>query len=86
MPVARFVVRGRVQGVGFRAYVVQQAELQGWNGEVWNRRDGAVELIVEAPDTAIVAEVLKAGPGWVQEVFQDEASSTTVGFHVGPTR
>jgi acylphosphatase len=41
----RVVVRGRVQGVGFRAFVEDEAHrlrLQGW---VRNRRDGSVEAV-----------------------------------------
>jgi acylphosphatase len=37
------VIRGRVQGVGFRWFVVQRARAHGLRGRVWNRADGAVE-------------------------------------------
>ena len=43
------VVRGRVQGVGFRWFVQRTAadlELAGW---VMNRHDRAVELVAEGP-------------------------------------
>ena len=39
----RFVVRGRVQGVNFRATAAEQARGLGLTGRVWNRSDGAVE-------------------------------------------
>lgn len=58
------VVKGRVQGVGFRAYVEDEAlrrNLQGW---VRNRRDGSVEAVfagtAEAVDDMIAA--CRAGP------------------------
>ena len=43
MSAKRFVVRGRVQGVNFRATAAQQARGLGLNGRIWNRDDGAVE-------------------------------------------
>ncbi len=39
----RFIVRGRVQGVMFRAGAAQEARRLGLTGRVWNRDDGAVE-------------------------------------------
>lgn len=44
---ARFVVRGRVQGVNFRADAVREAMAHGLTGCVWNTDDDAVELIAE---------------------------------------
>ena len=43
MNAVRVVVRGRVQGVGFRAWVVREATALGVEGEVRNRPDGSVE-------------------------------------------
>ena len=56
----RFVVRGLVQGVNFRASVVQEASARRLTGRVWNRDDGAVELVVEG-DEATLAELA----GWL---------------------
>ena len=39
----RFVVRGRVQGVGFRYFVLSRARLLGLHGWVRNLPDGSVE-------------------------------------------
>jgi len=39
------VFRGRVQGVGFRAFVEDEAARTGVEGWVRNRRDGTVEAI-----------------------------------------
>jgi acylphosphatase len=45
-PVARrFVVRGRVQGVGFRWFVEREAHLLGVAGWVRNNSDGSVEVL-----------------------------------------
>ena len=43
MNAVRVVVRGRVQGVGFRAWVVREATALGVEGVVRNRPDGSVE-------------------------------------------
>jgi acylphosphatase len=43
----RFVVRGRVQGVGFRYFVREYAQIEGLHGWVTNRADGAVEVFAE---------------------------------------
>lgn len=40
----RYIVSGRVQGVGFRNYVEHVAEKLGVSGYVRNRRDGSVEV------------------------------------------
>ncbi|MGH2499513.1 MAG: acylphosphatase [Candidatus Limnocylindria bacterium] len=61
---ARFVVRGTVQGVYFRAEAAAAARRLGLSGRVWNRADGAVGLVAEG-DEAALAELerwLHAGP------------------------
>ncbi len=40
----RFVVRGRVQGVGFRWFVEREAHILGVAGWVRNNHDGSVEV------------------------------------------
>jgi acylphosphatase len=59
METRRCVVRGRVQGVGFRWYVTRNAEVLGVRGTVRNRRDGAVEVVLQADDPAAVADLLE---------------------------
>ena len=54
----RVLISGRVQGVSYRAWTVQQAEGRGLRGWVRNRREGTVEATVNGvPHTA--------GPGSV---------------------
>lgn len=52
---ARFVVRGVVQGVNFRATTVREAARLGLTGRVWNRDDGAVETIAEGSAAALAS-------------------------------
>jgi len=41
----RFMVRGRVQGVGFRWFVEREAHILGISGWVRNNADGTVEVL-----------------------------------------
>jgi acylphosphatase len=43
----RFVVRGRVQGVGFRWFVEREAHMLGIAGWVRNNHDGSVEVLAQ---------------------------------------
>ncbi len=43
----RFVVRGRVQGVGFRWFVEREAHILGVAGWVRNNGDGSVEVLAQ---------------------------------------
>ena len=72
------VIRGRVQGVGYRAWTEYTAIDHGLEGWVRNRRDGAVEAVFAGAPQA-VAEMIEAcrrGPpaGCVDEV--DERDGT----------
>jgi acylphosphatase len=49
----RFVVSGRVQGVGFRFFTVDAARREGLNGWVMNRQDGRVEVQAEGDREAV---------------------------------
>lgn len=54
----RLVISGRVQGVGFRQWMVEKAQALGLSGWVRNRLDGSVEALV-AGDIAAVEEFLR---------------------------
>jgi DNA ligase D-like protein (predicted 3'-phosphoesterase) len=60
----RALVRGHVQGVGFRDATVRRARSLGVLGWVRNREDGAVEVHAEGPSAAVEALVafLRDGP------------------------
>lgn len=70
----RFVVRGRVQGVGFRFFVLRQARLVGLAGTVRNLPDGAVEVLAWGGDAALTSlrAALGEGPGHARVDAVDE--------------
>jgi acylphosphatase len=47
------LVRGKVQGVGFRAFVEHHAIQRGLSGWVRNRRDGSVEAVFAGPAKSV---------------------------------
>ena len=59
------LVRGMVQGVGFRYFVLRTARAAGLTGFVKNLRDGSVEVVAEGPRDALerFAGVVAEGPG-----------------------
>ena len=63
---ALLIVRGRVQGVGFRWFVVKRARALGVTGWVRNRPDGAVEAEGEGDRDTLerwIAAVREGPPG-----------------------
>ena len=58
MAAKRLTIAGRVHGVGYRAWMVEQAERLGVSGWVRNRRDGTIEALVDG-DVASVEELLR---------------------------
>jgi acylphosphatase len=53
VPAALFLVRGRVQGVGFRWFVWREAQRLGLRGIVRNLPDGSVEVMAEGLEKAL---------------------------------
>ena len=51
------VIRGRVQGIGFRAWTEYTAMERGLQGWVRNRRDGSVEALFVGPPDAVAAMI-----------------------------
>lgn len=60
---AEIVVEGRVQGVGYRAFVERRAALLGLVGYVMNLPDGRVRVHVEGDRTVIEALITDLGAG-----------------------
>ncbi len=87
---ARFVITGRVQGVGFRAWARHEARRRGLRGWVRNRHDGSVEALAIGEPVAIdaFAEACRRGPGmaWVDGVSRAPAKDDgSPGFEERPT-
>jgi acylphosphatase len=57
------VIRGRVQGIGFRAWTKYTALERGLQGWVRNRRDGAVEALFVGPPDAVAAMITACHQG-----------------------
>jgi acylphosphatase len=55
--IQQVMIRGRVQGVGYRAWLEHQARVCKLEGWVRNRRDGSVEALFAGPPT-VVAEMV----------------------------
>lgn len=65
METCRCIVKGRVQGVGFRWFVMRNAEDLGVTGTVRNRPDGTVEAVLQSESEGPVGslvERIRQGP------------------------
>jgi len=64
LTIRHLIIRGRVQGVGYRAFVEDEADLRGLEGFVRNRRDGTVEAVIAGSAEAVTAmiEACRRGP------------------------
>lgn len=66
------IIFGDVQRVGFRSFVLRQAQDLRCVGWVKNREDGAVEVVAEGPKEKLeeLVRVCKRGPdvAWVKQV------------------
>ncbi len=62
--IRRVAIRGRVQGVGFRAWTEHEATRRGLEGWARNRRDGSVEAVFAGPSEAVagMVEACRRGP------------------------
>ena len=61
--VVRLRVRGRVQGVAFRAWTADMAQERGLSGWVRNRRDGSVEAFFAGTREAVEAMIAQCREG-----------------------
>jgi len=61
--IRHIVVRGKVQGVGFRAFVEHHALQRGLAGWVRNRRDGSVEGVFAGPEKSVLGMIKACGVG-----------------------
>lgn len=80
MEVMRHVnIRGRVQGVGYRAWTEYTALERGLQGWVRNRRDGSVEALFVGPPEVVAAMIAACndGPPGARVETIDQRDGTT---------
>jgi acylphosphatase len=84
----RFLISGRVQGVGFRAFAYDAARREGVSGSARNLVDGRVEVVAEGEAEAIerLERALQQGPvgAYVSDVETEALPPTGrhPGFHI----
>lgn len=82
------LVSGRVQNVGYRAFVLRYARALGLSGTVRNLPSGQVEVIAEGDEKSLehLLALLKQGPPAARvtdvSVQWEDASGTETGFHI----
>ena len=87
MNAKRLLIAGRVQGVGYRMWMMQKVTALGLSGWVRNRADGKVEALI-AGDMAAVEEMSRAcrrGPRLAEVSSIDEEMADPpeeLGFHL----
>lgn len=87
MAAYRYMVSGRVQGVGYRYFVLQEAQSLGVSGFAKNLADGRVEVVGEGPDEVLLAfeNRLRQGPAFADVVSLERCTITPRGdrgFHI----
>jgi acylphosphatase len=84
----RFVIGGRVQGVGFRVFVEARAAVEGVHGYVRNLPDGRVEALVEGDEASVdrVEAAVRRGPAGARvetcDVEDVEPTRRATGFAI----
>jgi acylphosphatase len=84
----RFLVRGRVQGVGFRWFVEREAHMLGIAGWVRNNHDGSVEVLAQGTREQLsgLHSRLREGPRAARvdavEVSETEAVAGLASFRI----
>ena len=83
-----FVVRGRVQNVGYRFFVEEAARREGLTGFVRNRPDGSVEVRAEGDREAVdrFEHKVRVGPPAARvddvQIHEDVPTTRMDGFRV----
>ena len=84
----RYIVKGRVQRVGFRFFVEDAAQREGIQGYVRNQHDGSVEIVAEGDLEALqrFEMAVRRGPSGARvedvDTIEVEPSSRFAGFRV----
>ena len=77
--IRQVTIRGRVQGVGFRYWVEQEAMARGLEGWVRNRRNGSVEALFAGPADVVagmIALCRRGPPSARVEALEEEPASS----------
>ena len=63
-----FYFSGRVQGVGFRYFVLREATRRGIGGWVRNCEDGSVQMLLQGEEQAVqlLLQLIREGTVWIQ--------------------
>lgn len=90
MQAKRLTIRGRVHGVGYRAWMMQEAGKLGLDGWVRNRLDGSVEALLygEADAVEELVRACRRGPRMAEVSEIDETLDeppADPGFSMWPT-
>lgn len=81
-------ISGKVQGVGFRAFVLRNAREAGVNGWVKNTYDGRVEVIFAGNKSQVnkMINMVNQGPRWARvekvDVKDEPYNENLTGFHI----
>jgi acylphosphatase len=78
----RLIIRGNVQGVGFRWATQREARRLGATGSVRNRPDGSVEVVVDSADAtsaALISWLNDGPPGATVTSVETEKTAPTGG-------
>jgi acylphosphatase len=83
----RFLISGRVQGVGFRYFTQDAAMHDGVTGYVRNLPDGRVEALIEGEEEAVtrVERRIRVGPGGARVEHVDVSTETPSGVYTSFT-
>jgi Acylphosphatases len=84
----RYVITGRVQGVGFRWFTHDAAACEGLHGWVRNLADGSVEVVVDGDEASVdrLGAAVRRGPGSARverlDVEDIAPAGRTTGFEI----
>jgi acylphosphatase len=82
--IRQVTIKGRVQGVGYRAWVEHQAIARGLEGWVRNRRDGSVEALFAGPEDVVADMIASCERGSfsarVDKVAEEKAGPDALGL------
>lgn len=88
MPAYRYLIRGRVQGVGYRYFASREADALGVAGFARNLPDGGVEVVAEAAEDVLgtFEARLREGPAFASVASVDRSDipprGAEKGFHI----